>query len=55
MSRNNTLIIESAIDNLYSNLFSYKKILVGFSGGLDSTVLLHSIFSYIKKEKLMSI
>ena len=52
MSRNNTLIIESAIDNLYSNLFSYKKILVGFSGGLDSTVLLHSIFSYIKKREI---
>ena len=50
MSMNTTLVIESVVDNFFSSLSSHKKILVGFSGGLDSTVLLHSIFLHKKRE-----
>lgn len=42
------------VEQVLSNIGNFHKILVGFSGGVDSTVLLHALYR-IKKEQLPSL
>ena len=44
----------SALDQALTSVKKYKNIIVGFSGGLDSTVLLYGVCSLAKKGLLRS-
>ena len=46
---------QASFDENYINLLSYKTVLVGYSGGLDSTVLLYSLNDFFKRRNAKTI